>query len=344
MHKIINYAKYAKNIKILYIFMHNCLLYFCDVAIICKQYEKREIFRIYDMKKSVKTIIVLAVVATIITACFALVACNDKDINLVAVNAADLIKEDFGIAVTKGNTALMDAINQVVDEWTANGKISQYTEYYSALADEENGGEKAVAPEGLQTSWDFKGATQTIAVYTESGFAPYEFVYGGNVVGIDIAIMSQVAVNTGKKIEVKDVAFDVIATNVSTATGDAVGAAGMSITDERKEVVDFSHVYAYSTLVVVSKDGQYKSVKDLAGKKVGVQEGTSGDIIISEAIGGGYTYEIVNGNEAATTVVVKAEGAEVKQYKAYALALQDLKNGRIDAILMDNIPAELMLK
>ncbi len=323
--------------------MHNCLLYFCDVAIICEQYDKRKIFRIYDMKKSVKTIIVLAVVATMLTACFALVACNDNDINLVAEVATDLLQEDFGIAVTKGNTELMNAVNQVVDEWKVNGKLTQYSDYYSALANEEKGGEKAVAPEGLQTSWDFGNATQTIAVYTESGFAPYEFVYGGNVVGIDIAIMSQVAVNTGKKIEVKDVAFDVIATNVSTATGDAVGAAGMSITEERKEFVDFSNVYASSTLVIVSKDGQYKSVKDLAGKKVGVQEGTSGDIIISEATGNGYTYEIVNEDESKTTVVVKAEGAEVTRYKAYALALQDLKNGRIDAILMDKIPAELML-
>jgi len=323
--------------------MHNRLLYFCDVGIIGEQYDKRKIFRIYDMKKLAKSIVILAVVATIITACFALAACNDNEINLVAVNAADLLKEDFGIAVTKGNTALMSAINEVIDEWKANGKLAQYTAYYSALADEENGGEKAVAPEGLQTSWDFGNATQTIAVYTESGFAPYEFIYGENIIGIDIAIMSQVAVNTGKKIEVKDVMFDVIATNVQTATGDAVGAAGMSITEERKEIVDFSHAYAYSTLVIVSKDGQYKSVKDLAGKKVGVQEGTSGDIIISEATGNGYSYEIENDDKTTTTVVVKAEGAEVKQYKAYALALQDLKNGRIDAILMDNLPAELML-
>ena len=53
-----------------------------------------------------------------------------------------------------------------------------------------------------------------------------------------------------------------------------------------------------------------------------------------------FLYENEDGNE----VVVKAEGATVKQYKQYALALQDLKNGRIDAILMDKIPAELMLK
>ena len=258
----------------------------------------------------------------------------------MAVAATDLLQEDFGIAVTKGNTSLMSAVNQVVDEWLANGKMNQYMDYYSALAAEENGGENAVAPDGLQTSWDFGSASEVVTMYTESGFAPYEFVKGTSVVGLDVAIMSQVALNMGKKLEVKDVMFDVIATNVAQASGDAVGAAGITINDERKQVVDFSHVYSSSTLVVVSKDGQFKSVKDLAGKSVGVQEGTSGDLIISAAKGAGYVYE----NEDGSEVVVKAEGATVKQYKQYALALQDLKNGRIDAILMDKIPAELMLK
>lgn len=279
-------------------------------------------------------------IASLIGACFALVACNDSGSNLVAVAATDLLQEDFGIAVTKNNVALMNAVNKVVDEWLANGKMNQYMDYYSALAAEESGGETAVAPDGLQTSWDFGSATEVLTMYTESGFAPYEFVKGTQVVGLDVAIMSQVALNTGKKLEVKDVMFDVIATNVAKATSDAVGAAGITINDERKQAVDFSHVYSSSTLVVVSKDGQYKSVKDLAGKTVGVQEGTSGDLIISAAKGAGYVYENEDGNE----VVVKAEGATVKQYKQYALALQDLKNGRIDAILMDKIPAELMLK
>lgn len=279
-------------------------------------------------------------IASLIGACFALVACNDSGSNLVAVAATDLLQEDFGIAVTKNNVALMNAVNKVVDEWLANGKMNQYMDYYSALAAEENGGETAVAPDGLQTSWDFGSATEVVTMYTESGFAPYEFVKGTQVVGLDVAIMSQVALDTGKKLEVKDVMFDVIATNVAKATSDAVGAAGITINDERKQAVDFSHVYSSSTLVVVSKDGQYKSVKDLAGKTVGVQEGTSGDLIISAAKGAGYVYENEDGNE----VVVKADGATVKQYKQYALALQDLKNGRIDAILMDKIPAELMLK
>lgn len=292
------------------------------------------------MKKMAKFVVSFMLVAVIIGASFALVACNGDDKNYVAVAAIDLLQEDFGIAVKKGNTTLLNAVNVVVDEWLANGKMNQYMDYYSALANEEKGGESAVAPDGLQTSWDFGSATEVVTMYTEAGFAPYEFYKGENIVGLDVAIMSQVAVNLGKKLEVKDVVFDVVATNVANSTGDAVGAAGITINDERKQVVDFSNVYSSSTLVIVSENGQYSSVKDLAGKTVGVQEGTSGDLIISAAKGAGYTYE----NEDGQDVTVTAAGATVKQYKQYALALQDLKNGRIDAILMDKIPAELMLK
>ena len=292
------------------------------------------------MKKMTKFVVSFMLVAVIIGASFALVACNGDDKNYVAVAAIDLLQEDFGIAVKKGNTSLMNAVNFVIDDWLANGKMNQYMDYYSALANEEKGGESAVAPDGLQTSWDFGSATEVVTMYTESGFAPYEFYKGENIVGLDVAIMSQVAVKLGKKLEVKDVVFDVVATNVANSTGDAVGAAGITINDERKQVIDFSNVYASSTLVIVSENGQYSSVKDLAGKTVGVQEGTSGDLIISAAKGAGYTYE----NEDGQDVTVTAVGATVKQYKQYALALQDLKNGRIDAILMDKIPAELMLK
>ncbi len=188
------------------------------------------------------------------------------------------------------------------------------------------------------------GDADTITVYTESGFAPYEFIYEGKVVGLDMAIMAQAAENLGKKLNIQDVAFDTIPTLVQTATGDAVGAAGMSITAERLEAVDFSNVYSSSTLVVVSANGEYDSVADLAGKKVGVQEGTSGDLIISAAKeAAGYTYDTVDADENPIEVTVNAEGATVSQYKQYALAFADLKNGKIDAILMDKIPAQLML-
>lgn len=294
------------------------------------------------MKKKIISI-VLAVVL-VATCVVAFTACKKDQDKFVAVDATDLLKEDFGIAVTKGNAKLLAAVNKVIDEWNANGNMAKYKEYYQDVADEEKSGEKATVPEGLKVEWNFGTATDVITMFTESGFAPYEFVYNGNIIGVDVAIMSQVAVNEGKKLEIKDIAFDTIPTSVSTATGDAVGAAGMTISDERKEKVDFSNVYESSTLVIVSKDGQYKSVKDLAGKIVGVQEGTSGDLIISDAAKEtGYKYKDVDDNDNEIEVTVKAEGVQVKQYKQYALALADLKNGRIDAILMDKLPAQLML-
>ena len=89
-----------------------------------------------------KISLVALLIATVIGACFALVACNDGDSNLQAVAALDLLQEDFGIAVKKGNVDLLNAVNAVIDEWLANGKMNQYMDYYTALANEENGGEE----------------------------------------------------------------------------------------------------------------------------------------------------------------------------------------------------------
>ena len=290
------------------------------------------------MKKIVSIVLVVLMLAA--TLCLA--SCgNDK--KFVSVDAADLLKEDFGIAVKKGNSALMAEVNKVIDAWVADGTMTKYVDYYTQLADYEARVEGVSKPEAgeLKVDWDFGSATEVITVYTESGFAPFEFVSNGKVIGVDIAIMNQVAVNMGKKVEVKDVIFDTIPTCVKQSTGDAVGAAGLSITEERKAEVDFSSIYYSSTLVIVSaEDKAISSVKDLTGLKVAVQEGTSGDLIISDAAGDGYIYENDDGNEVKITV---AKETEVKRYKQYALAYADLKAGRVDAILMDKLPAQTML-
>ena len=294
------------------------------------------------MKKIVAlTLAVLMLLTTVV----AFASCGKKNDDFVATDAVDLLKEDFGIGVKKNNAELLAAVNKVVDEWVANGKMAKYEEYYTKLADyAENGG---TAPEAgdLQVSWDFGSATEVITVYTESGFAPFEFIYNEAVTGLDMAIMSQVAVNMGKKIEIKDVLFDSIPTSVQSDSGLAVAAAGLTINEERADMMDFSNVYYSSTLVIVSdKEAPITSVKDLAGKKVGVQQGTSGDLIITAAAGAeGYSYVTEDAQGAEVTVVVKAANAEVKQYEKYAMALADLKAGRIDAILMDKLPAQTML-
>lgn len=289
-----------------------------------------------------KKIIAIALsVIMILGAVSVFASCDFSSKKFVAIDAADLLKEDFGIAVKKGNTKLMDMVNAVVDEWVADGTMTKYIDYYDAIAK----GESADA-NGLQTTWNFGSSTEVITVFTESGFAPFEFVVNGEVVGVDIAIMNEVAERNNMKVEVKDVAFDTITACVKGHSGHAVGAAGLTINDERKQEVDFSNIYYSSTLVVVSsEDKSISSVKDLSGLTVGVQEGTSGDLIISAAASDkGYSFTDYDENDNEITKNVKVDAAtEIKQYKQYSLALADLKAGRIDAILMDKLPAQNML-
>ena len=290
---------------------------------------------------------IISLILAVLMLTVALAACGKKNSDFVAMDATDLVQEDFGIAVQKGNDELLNAVNKVVDAWVKDGKMAEYVDYYTNLSDYEAGKDGVDKPDAgeLATTWDFGSATETITVYTESGFAPFEFISDGEIIGVDIAIMSQVAVDMGKKLDIKDVAFDTIPTCVEQATGDAVGAAGMNITDERKETVDFSNIYYSSTLVIVSaKDASISSVKDLDGLKVAVQEGTSGDLIISAAADEGYKYTVEEDDGEETEVVVSVSSdTEVARYKQYALALEDLKSGRVDAILMDKLPALTML-
>ncbi len=288
-----------------------------------------------------KKIISLALVLLMLVSVFAVTSCKQDKTEYVALDATDLLQEDFGIALKKGDTAMKTAVDEVVNEWVSNGNMQKYIDYYTDLADYEAGAKDTAPVAGdLKTSWSF-GNGGTITVYTESGFAPFEFLSGDDIIGVDIAIMSEVAERLGKSIEIQDVVFDTIPQCVKTATGDAVGAAGLTINDERKEAVDFSAVYYSSTLVVVSaKDKSYSKLADLSGLKVGVQEGTSGDLIATDASStAGYTF--TNADEQEVTLKVSI--SEVSRYKQYSLAFADLKNGRIDAIVMDKLPALTML-
>lgn len=287
-----------------------------------------------------KKIISLALVLLMAVSVFAFASCK-KDGEYVALDAQDLLQEDFGIAVKKGDATMKNAVDEVVNEWVSNGTMQKYIDYYTDLADYEAGAKDEAPVAGdLKTSWTF-GNGGVITVYTESGFAPFEFLSGNDIIGVDIAIMSEVAERLGKSIEIQDVVFDTIPQCVKTATGDAVGAAGLTINDERKEAVDFSAVYYSSTLVIVSaKESGYTKLSDLSGLKVGVQEGTSGDLIATDASSAdGYTYT----NADEEDVTLKVSIGEIARYKQYSLAFEDLKNGRIDAIVMDKLPALTML-
>ena len=122
----------------------------------------------------------------------------------------------------------------------------------------------------------------TLVLVTEAGFAPYEFYENGEIVGVDIEIANEIANEVGKKLVVKDIAFDSIVNELKSGKAD-FAAAGMSITPERLKEVDFSIEYTTSRqVVIVRNDSPITSINDIYDKKVAVQLGSVADLYFSE--------------------------------------------------------------
>jgi polar amino acid transport system substrate-binding protein len=126
-----------------------------------------------------------------------------------------------------------------------------------------------------------KGA---LTVCTHLPYKPFQFSQGGKVVGFDVDMMDLVAKELGVKQQIFDTPFEGIQSGQALNTGKCdVAAAGMTITDERKRVLDFSDPYFSATQALLVKKGSgISSLDDLAGKSLAVQEATTGEIYAKE--------------------------------------------------------------
>lgn len=157
---------------------------------------------------------------------------------------------------------------------------------------------------------------------TEAGFAPYEYYQDGEIVGVDIDIAREIAASLGKELVIKDVSFDFIINEIKSGKSD-IGAAGMSITKERLEEVDFSVEYAVSNqVVIVPMDSRITSIDQISNQRIAVQLGTVAD-------------SYVNKNYKDATVI---------RQKKYLSMVEDLKAGKVDLIIMDLLPASEIVK
>ncbi len=188
-------------------------------------------------------------------------------------------------------------------------------------------GEETSTNEDVSASADSLTATEGVLVMaTNAAFPPYEFVEGGEYAGIDVEIAEKIAAKLGMTLEIKDVEFGSIVGGVQTGKFD-MGMAGMTVTEERLQSVNFSTSYATGIqVVIVAEDSAITSLDDLKGDgsmKFGVQQDTTGDIYASDtAENGGYGEE------------------NVIRYKTGADAVQALKAGKVDAVIIDNEPAK----
>ena len=161
----------------------------------------------------------------------------------------------------------------------------------------------------------------TLRMGTNATFPPYEFVGDdGSVQGIDADIAAAIADKLGMKLEITDMEFDSLIPALQSDTID-VALAGMTVTPDRQENVDFSDSYAKGVQVIIVKDGSdIASPDDLEGKSIGVQTGTTGDIYCSGDI-----------EEAGL--------GTIERYKNGTDAVLALTSGKVDCVVIDNQPA-----
>jgi len=156
-----------------------------------------------------------------------------------------------------------------------------------------------------------------LIMVTEASFAPYEYYSDGKIVGVDVDIAQEIAKELGKELVVKDVAFDSIIHEVKSGKAD-IGVAGISYSEERAKQVDFSSNYTTSKqVVVVRQDSLIDTIDELKNKKISVQLGSVADIYVSEM------YNSKN----------------IVRQKKYLAAIQDLKDNKVDCVVMDELPA-----
>ena len=163
---------------------------------------------------------------------------------------------------------------------------------------------------------------EVLTMCTNATFPPYEYYDGDKIIGIDAEIAQAIADKLGMELVIEDMEFNSIISYVN-ANDNAFGMAGMTVTEDRKKTVDFTTSYAKGIQsVIVKADSDIKSIDDLAGKKIGVQLSTTGDIYATDDFGADF----------------------VTQYNKATDCVLGLTKGDVDAVIIDNAPAKVFVE
>lgn len=172
-------------------------------------------------------------------------------------------------------------------------------------------------------------------VETNAFFAPFEFYEGREIKGVDVEIINRVAERMNKKIDIKDVEFDVIIDNVAAGKIADAGAAGLTITPARSEKVNFSIPYYTSVQYVIFDKNHAPETRNghvvweaLAGSKIGSQTGSTGYLFASDE---------------AESGVIAGTNTEVKGFDSHQLAADAIGAHIIDYAIADELPAKMIV-
>ncbi len=284
-----------------------------------------------------KNIITKIISLVIILATIALaIACtgNNSDTNTDIVKIIDvkLTDEQYAFVCKKGNTDLVESVNAFMEEIKANGTFDALVAKYF-----EGVGTKVGY---TVTTSDVENTDNNLIVVTNCPFEPFEYMdVDGKIYGLDIEIAAAYAAHAGLELLIKNIGFDEIFTQVEAGYAD-IGMAGITASADRTEIYDFTTpYYEASQKIIVAADNtdfdNCKTVEDveailasLVGQSIGYQSATTGGMYINGDEDWGYT------------------GFSNIQGKAYAnaqVAITDLINGNIYAVVLDEAPAQAIV-
>ena len=208
--------------------------------------------------------------------------------------------------------SLLTACGSKADKTT--GETGEITEASTETSTDENTETEAEVPADSTVSAAL--ADGVLNVGTNAEFPPFEYVNdAGEPDGFDIALIKAIGEKLGVEVVVDNMEFASLVSSIGSKID--VSIAGMTVTDERKETVDFSNPYYIAVqYVIIPVDSTIATADDLKGKAIGVQLGTTGDFIAEEI-----------------------EDASVSQYNKAVDAVNDLVNGRLDCVIIDKNPA-----
>ena len=156
-----------------------------------------------------------------------------------------------------------------------------------------------------------------LRMVTNATFPPYETIRNGRIVGIDPDIMQEFCKRNGFELDIENMEFGALIAAVQSGKAD-IAASGITVTEDRKKKIDFSIPYTSAhQLVTVRKNSGISANHELKGRKIGVQEGTTGDVYVKENL------------------------SEPQRYKDAATAIQALLTGKVDAVVLDGDPAKV---
>ncbi|WP_343209262.1 transporter substrate-binding domain-containing protein [Anaerolentibacter hominis] len=277
------------------------------------------------MNKKMKRVLAFLCVMTM--AATALTGCGKKKADSYVALSDTLAEEEYGVGFRKEDIAFGLKVQEVMDEMIEDGTALELSEKWfgrdTLLKDVDYIKETSAPAE--DDSWTKIQEKGTFIVGLDDSYPPMGFRdESGELAGYDIDLAKEVAKRLGVEVEFQPIDWDSKEMELTSGKVDCLWN-GMTITDERVEVMFFAKPYiANEQIIIVPEGSDVKTRADMKGKVVGLQKGSSSyDAVINDPVG--------------------SEVKEIKEYANNVDAYNDLKAGRIDVFVVDSVVGNYML-